>query len=56
MYTCVRADNPSTFHARSHVVDGNNRHLVRWWVHSDANKRPVAPHYAPRSNVGDIGG
>ncbi|WIA42630.1 hypothetical protein OEZ86_008603 [Tetradesmus obliquus] len=48
--------NPSTFHARTHVVDGTNRHLVRWWVHSDSNKRPVAPHYAPRSNVGDIGG
>jgi hypothetical protein len=33
-----------------------NRHLLRWWVHSDNNERPIAPHYAPRSNVGPIGG
>ena len=33
-----------------------NRHLLRWWVHSDNNTRPVAPHYAPRSNVGPEGG
>lgn len=35
---------------------GQNRHLVRWWVHSDANARPIPPHYAPRSNVGAQGG
>lgn len=33
-----------------------NRHLLRWWVHSDANRRPIPPHYAPRSNVGPLGG
>ena len=27
------------------------RHLLRWWVHSDANDRPIAPTFAPRSSV-----
>lgn len=25
-------------------------------MHSDANRRPIPPHYAPRSNVGPLGG
>lgn len=33
-----------------------NRHLIRWWVDGDANKRPIPPHYAPRSNVFPDGG
>ncbi len=32
------------------------RHLLRWWVHSDANDRPVAPTFAPRSSVRPEGG
>lgn len=37
-------------------VSSQNRHLLRWWVHTDGNTRPVAPHYVPRSNVGPEGG
>ncbi len=32
------------------------RHLLRFWVHTDSNPRPVAGHYAPRSNVNPEGG
>ena len=32
------------------------RHLLRWWVASDANKRPIPPLFAPRSNVQPAGG
>jgi hypothetical protein len=38
------------------AVTPQNRHLLRWWVHSYGNDRPVAPHYVPRSNVGPEGG
>eukprot|EP00879_Flechtneria_rotunda_P022803 GHRR01024084.1.p1 GENE.GHRR01024084.1~~GHRR01024084.1.p1 ORF type:complete len:107 (-),score=4.05 GHRR01024084.1:765-1085(-) len=38
------------------IVRLQNRHLLRWWVHTDNNKRPIAPHFAPRSNVGPQGG
>eukprot|EP00891_Asterochloris_glomerata_P005068 jgi/Astpho2/5068/Aster-x0233 len=52
--------NPTIFHARSEVVDGEDdtdkRQLLRWWVHADFNKRPIAPHFAPRSNVTPTGG
>eukprot|EP00879_Flechtneria_rotunda_P026178 GHRR01027895.1.p1 GENE.GHRR01027895.1~~GHRR01027895.1.p1 ORF type:complete len:107 (+),score=19.90 GHRR01027895.1:136-456(+) len=48
--------NPSTMHSRKKVVDGENRHLLRWWVQSDNSKRPYAPHFVPRSNVGKQGG
>ena len=32
------------------------RHLLRWWVATDANKRPIPPLFAPRSNVQATGG
>lgn len=32
------------------------RHLLRWWIASDGNKRPIPPHFAPRSNVQPTGG
>ena len=36
--------------------DTDKRQLLRWWVHADFNKRPIAPHFAPRSNVTPTGG
>ncbi len=52
--------NPTIFHSRGDIFDGNShaakRHLLRWWVASDANKRPIAPLFAPRSNVQPTGG
>ncbi len=32
------------------------RHLLRFWVHTDNNPRPIAKHYAPRSSVLPEGG
>ncbi len=32
------------------------RHLLRWWVDSTANDRPIAPSFAPRSSVRPEGG
>lgn len=32
------------------------RHLLRWWVDSDANYRSVAPAFAPRSSARPEGG
>ncbi|KAK9813026.1 hypothetical protein WJX72_007708 [[Myrmecia] bisecta] len=52
--------NTTVLHSRTEVLDGpdnrEKRHLLRWWVHTDANKRPIASHYAPRSNVQEGGG
>ena len=52
--------NPTIFHSRGDIFDGDShaekRHLLRWWVASDANKRPIAPLFAPRSNVQPTGG
>ncbi|KAK9845169.1 hypothetical protein WJX84_011671 [Apatococcus fuscideae] len=52
--------NPTMMHSRSDVYDGETplekRHLLRWWVHSDANDRPIAPTFAPRSSVRPEGG
>ncbi|KAK9863979.1 hypothetical protein WJX84_007599 [Apatococcus fuscideae] len=52
--------NPSTLHSRSDVYDGEapyqKRHLLRWWVDSTANSRPIAPTFAPRSSVPANGG
>ncbi len=32
------------------------RHLLRFWVDTDANNRPIAPTFAPRSSVQAQGG
>ena len=32
------------------------RHLLRFWVDTDANTRPIAPTFAPRSSVQAQGG
>ncbi|KAL3155553.1 hypothetical protein ABBQ38_011107 [Trebouxia sp. C0009 RCD-2024] len=52
--------NPTIFHSRGQVIDGETprekRHLLRWWIASDANKRPIPPYFAPRSNVQPTGG
>ncbi|EIE24910.1 Clavaminate synthase-like protein [Coccomyxa subellipsoidea C-169] len=52
--------NPSIMHSRSEVVDGEasdeKRHLLRFWVDTDANTRPIAPTFAPRSSVQAQGG
>ena len=52
--------NPTISHSRGDIFDGDShaekRHLLRWWVASDASKRPIAPLFAPRSNVQPTGG
>jgi hypothetical protein len=32
------------------------RHLLRFWVDTAANTRPIAPTFAPRSSVQSAGG
>lgn len=52
--------NPTIFHSRGEVIDGETPrekcHLLRWWVATDANERPIPPLFAPRSNVQATGG
>lgn len=37
-------------------TNDQKRHLLRFWVDTDANDRPIAPTFAPRSSVQDLGG
>ena len=37
-------------------ADDEKRHLLRFWVDTDANTRPIAPTFAPRSSVQAKGG
>lgn len=37
-------------------ADDEKRHLLRFWVDTDANTRPIAPTFAPRSSVQAEGG
>lgn len=34
----------------------DKRHLIRWWIHTDGNPRPIAPSFAPRGSVAEDGG
>lgn len=36
--------------------NSQRRHLLRFWVDTDANDRPIAPTFAPRSSVAARGG
>lgn len=37
-------------------ADNEKRHLLRFWVDTLANTRPIAPTFAPRSSVQAKGG
>ena len=37
-------------------TNDQKRHLLRFWVDTFANNRPIAPTFAPRSSVQEKGG